>query len=47
VFFAPAGYRVVKIAHSYSEVVLRTIKDTMIYLGSDPSLKIITIRPVI
>jgi hypothetical protein len=38
VFFAPARYRVVKIACSYSEVVLRTTKHTKFYPGSGPSL---------
>jgi hypothetical protein len=32
--FTPARYKVVKITYSYSEVVLRTTKHTMVYLGS-------------
>jgi hypothetical protein len=38
VFFALARYRVVKIAHSYFEVVLRTTKHTIVYPGSPPLL---------
>jgi hypothetical protein len=37
VFSAPANYRVVKIARFSSEVVLLTVKHTMIYPGSGPS----------
>jgi hypothetical protein len=33
VFSAPTNYRVVKIARSSSEVVLRTMKHTMTYPG--------------
>jgi hypothetical protein len=44
VFFAPARYRVVKITRSYSEVVLRTIKHTMVYPGSGSSLEVIDLR---
>jgi hypothetical protein len=42
--FASARYKVVKIAHSCSEMVLRTTKHTMIYPGSDPSLEVIALR---
>jgi predicted membrane channel-forming protein YqfA (hemolysin III family) len=44
VFFASARYKVVKIAHSCSEMVLRTTKHTMIYPGSGPSLEVIALR---
>jgi hypothetical protein len=37
--------RVVKIVRSSSEVVLRTIKHTVIYLGSGPSLEVIALHP--
>jgi hypothetical protein len=47
VYSALANYRVVKIAHSSSEVVLRTMKHTMIYLGSSPSSKVIALHPVV
>jgi hypothetical protein len=43
VFFTPARYRVVKIAHSYCEIFLRTTKDTTICLDSDPYLEIIVL----
>jgi hypothetical protein len=46
-FLLLARYRVVKIAHSYSEVVLRTTKHTMVYLGADPSLEVIALRLVV
>jgi hypothetical protein len=46
VFFAPARYRVVKIAHSSFEVVLRTTKH-MIYPGSGPSLEVIALCPAV
>jgi hypothetical protein len=42
-FFAPARYNMVKIACSYPEVVLRTIKHTMVYSGSGPSLEVIAL----
>jgi hypothetical protein len=45
VFFPPTRYMVFKIAHSCSEVVLRTTKYTMIYLGSGPSLEVIALCP--
>jgi hypothetical protein len=38
---------VVKIAHSSFEMVLRTTKHTMIYLGSGSSLQVIAIRPAV
>jgi hypothetical protein len=47
VFFAPARYRVVKITRSSSEVVLRTMKHIVIYLGSDPSTVVIALRSVV
>jgi hypothetical protein len=47
VFFAPTRYRVVKIAHSRFEVVLRTTKRTVIYPSSGPSLEVIALRPVV
>jgi hypothetical protein len=39
--------RVVKIARSNSEMVLRTIKHTMIYPSSGLSLEVIALRPVV
>jgi hypothetical protein len=39
--------RVVKIVHSSSEMVLRTTKHTVMYLGSSPSLDIIVQCPVV
>jgi hypothetical protein len=36
-FSALVKYMVVKITHSSSEVILRTMKHTVIYPGSDPS----------
>jgi hypothetical protein len=47
VFFAPARYRVVKITRSSSDVVLRTMKHIVIYLGSDPSMVVIALRSVV
>jgi hypothetical protein len=47
VFFALASYRVVKIACSCSEVVLQTIKYTMVYPSSGPSLEVIALRQMI
>jgi hypothetical protein len=46
-FFAPARYRVVKITHSYFEVVLQTIKHTMVYPSAGPSLEVIALHPAI
>jgi hypothetical protein len=37
VFFALTRYRLVKIACSYFEVVLQTMKHTIVYPGSTPS----------
>jgi hypothetical protein len=39
--------RVVKIACSSSEVILRTIKHTMIYPSSSPSSEVIALHPVV
>jgi hypothetical protein len=47
VFLALTRYRVVKIVRSYSKVVLRTTKRTMVYPGSGPSLEVIALRPVV
>jgi hypothetical protein len=47
VFFAPERYMMVKITCSYSEVILQTIKHTMVYCGSGSSLEVIALRPVI
>jgi hypothetical protein len=47
VFFASVGYRVVKITHSSSEVVLRTMKHTVTYSGLGPSSEVIVLRPVV
>jgi hypothetical protein len=47
VFSAPANYRVVKITHSSSELIVRTMKHTMIYLGSGPSSEVIVLHPVV
>jgi hypothetical protein len=46
-FFAPARYMVVKIVHSYSDVVSRTTKHTMVYPGSAPSLEVIALCPTV
>jgi hypothetical protein len=46
-FFAPIKYRVVKITHSSSEVILRTTKHTVIYPDSGLSLEVIAVRPVV
>jgi hypothetical protein len=45
--FAPARYMVVKIAHSYSEMVLQTTKHTKFYPGSGPSLEVIALHPAV
>jgi hypothetical protein len=47
VFFAPTNYGVVKITHSSSEVVLRTMKHTMIYPDSCPFSEVIALHPVV
>jgi hypothetical protein len=46
-FFAPTNYGVVKITHSSSEVVLQTMKHTMIYPDSCPFSEVIALRPVV
>jgi hypothetical protein len=46
-FFAPVRYRVVKIVHCYSAVVLRITKHTMVYPSSGPSLEVIALCPVV
>jgi hypothetical protein len=45
VFFALVRYRVVKIAHCSSEVVLRTIKHMVIYPGLGLSLEVRALHP--
>jgi hypothetical protein len=47
VFSEPAKYRVVKIVRSSSEMILRTMKHTVIYPSSDLSLEVIALCPVI
>jgi hypothetical protein len=47
VFFTPTRYMVIKIMCSSSEVVLRTRKYTLIYLGLCPSSNVIAIRLVV
>jgi hypothetical protein len=47
VFSALAKYRVVKIVHSRFEVVLRTMKHTMIYPCSGPSSKVIALHSAV
>jgi hypothetical protein len=47
VFFAPVRYNVAKITRSFSEVVLQTTKQTIVYPGSSPSLEIIVLRPAV
>jgi hypothetical protein len=47
VFSAPANYGVVKIVCSSSEVVLQTMKHTMIYPSSSPSSEVIALCPVV
>jgi hypothetical protein len=44
-FFAPARYMVVKITRSCSDMVLLTIKHTIVYHGSCLSLKVIALCP--
>jgi hypothetical protein len=43
--FCTSKNRVVKIVRSSSEVVLLTIKHTMIYPGSGPSMEVTALRP--
>jgi hypothetical protein len=45
-FFALANYGVV-FMHSSFEVILRTMKHTMIYPGSAPSWEVIALHPAI
>jgi hypothetical protein len=45
--FCTGKSRVVKIVRSSFEMVLRTIKHTMIYPGSGPSLEVIALHPVV
>jgi hypothetical protein len=47
VFSALTKYRVVKITRSSFEVVLRTMKHTMIYPSSGPSLEVIALCLVV
>jgi hypothetical protein len=47
VFFASGRYNVVKSTRSYSRVVLQTTKHTIVYPGSDPSLEVIALHPVV
>jgi hypothetical protein len=47
VFSAPTNYKVVKIVHSSSDVVLRTMKHTMIYPGLGPSSEVIALGPAV
>jgi hypothetical protein len=45
--FCTGKNRVVKITRSSSEMVLRTIKHTMIYISSGPSLKVVVLHLVV
>jgi hypothetical protein len=45
VLFAPVRYRVIKIVHSYSEVVLQTTKHTIFYPSSVPFVEVIALCP--
>jgi hypothetical protein len=47
VFSAPANYGAVKIARSSFDVVLQTMKHTMIYPSSGPSSEVIALRLVV
>jgi hypothetical protein len=47
VFFALARYRVVKITHFCSDMVLQTTKHTKFYPGSAHSLEVIVLSPVV
>jgi hypothetical protein len=47
VFFALARYRVVKIVCSYSEVVLQTRKNSIVYRGLGPFLEVIVLHPAV
>jgi hypothetical protein len=44
VFFVPVRYIVVKITCSCFEMVLRTIKNTIVYHGSGPYYEVIALR---
>jgi hypothetical protein len=44
VLFSLARYRVVKITRSYTEVVLRITKHTIVYPGSSPSSEVIALH---
>jgi hypothetical protein len=46
-YFLHRKNRVVKIARSSSEMVLRTTKNTMIYPGPGPSLEVIALHPAV
>jgi hypothetical protein len=45
--FTPVRYTLVKIAHSSFEVLLRTMKHTVIYPSSGPSSEVIALYPVV
>jgi uncharacterized membrane protein (Fun14 family) len=45
--FYTANYGVVKIARSSSEMVLQTMKHTMIYPSSGPSAEVIALHPMV
>jgi hypothetical protein len=47
VFFTPTRYMAINTAYSYSEVVLRTTKYTMIYPDSGSFLEVIALRPAV
>jgi hypothetical protein len=47
IFFALARYMVVKTAHSYFDMVLRTTKHTKFYPGSCLSLAVIALHLVV
>jgi hypothetical protein len=47
VFSASAKYRVVKFAHFSSEMILQTMKHTVIYPDSGPSLEVIALCPTV
>jgi hypothetical protein len=47
VFFSTDKNRVVKIAHSSSKMVLRTIEHTMIYPGLGPSFEVVALHPAV
>jgi hypothetical protein len=47
VFFTLARYKVVKIAHSSFELVLQTIRHTVIYPSSSPYLEVIALCPMV